>query len=95
MAADETFTILMGEKVEPRKEFNREQRPIRGQSGLLIFKKGGCPSAARPINMPNGGPKKGEIRYMSKSPNTIPRRSVPRTEDRGRHPGTRDGEILH
>ena len=32
--ADETFNILMGEKVEPRKEFIEQQRQVRGQSGL-------------------------------------------------------------
>ena len=33
--ADETFTILMGEKVEPRKEYHRAQGAVRRQPRLL------------------------------------------------------------
>ena len=35
--ADATFNILMGEKVEPRKEFIERQRQVRGESGLLRY----------------------------------------------------------
>ena len=33
--ADEIFTLLMGEKVEPRKEYIEQKRAERGKSGLL------------------------------------------------------------
>ena len=38
VAADATFTVLMGEKVEPEGSSLRKKRQIRGESGLLIQK---------------------------------------------------------
>ena len=33
--ADEIFTLLMGEKVEPRRSLSQGERQVRGQPGLL------------------------------------------------------------
>ena len=53
--ADETFTILMGEKVEPRKEFI-EKRQICRQFGLLIWGISFCWELPCPARSPSHRP---------------------------------------